>query len=64
MLNVSLNIAWSIAEIETSAAGFQSILPNYFWIGCCKGCDLDLVVQWGQAWFIDILGNQGPECKS
>jgi len=42
MINVSRNIAWSIAEIEASAAGFQSILPNYFWAGCCKGCDLDL----------------------
>jgi len=42
MINASLNIAWSIAEIEASAAGFQSILPNHFWIGCCKGCDLDL----------------------
>lgn len=35
----SIIIAWSIAEIE--AAGFESILPNHFWIGCCKGCDLD-----------------------
>jgi len=42
MINASLSIAWSIAEIEASAAGFQSILPNHFWIGCCKGCDLDL----------------------
>jgi ATP-dependent Clp protease ATP-binding subunit ClpC len=41
MINASLNIAWSIAEIEASAAGFESILPNHFWIGCCKGCDLD-----------------------
>jgi hypothetical protein len=41
MFNASLNIAWSIAEIEASAAGFESILPGHFWIGCCKGCDLD-----------------------
>jgi hypothetical protein len=37
----SLNIAWSIAEIEAAAAGFDSILPTHFWIACCKGCDLD-----------------------
>ncbi len=42
MTNPSLIIAWSIAEIEASSAGFESILPNHFWIGCCKGCDLDL----------------------
>ena len=41
MINPSLNIAWSIAEIEASAAGFDAIHPNHFWIGCCKGCDLD-----------------------
>ena len=41
MTNPSLNIAWSIAEIEASAAGFDAILPHHFWIGCCKGCDLD-----------------------
>lgn len=41
MIKVSLNIAWSIAEIEAAAVGFDSILPNHFWIGCCKGCDLD-----------------------
>lgn len=41
MINASLNIAWSIAEIEASAAGFESILPNHFCFGCCKGCDLD-----------------------
>ncbi|MEI8122807.1 MAG: Clp protease N-terminal domain-containing protein, partial [bacterium] len=41
MINASLNIAWSIAEIEASAAGFDAILPDHFWIGCCKGCDLD-----------------------
>lgn len=42
MINSSLNIAWSIAEIEAAAAGFRSILPSHFWMGCCKGCDLDL----------------------
>ena len=41
MINACLNIAWSIAEIEAAAAGFESILPVHFWIGCCKGCDLD-----------------------
>ena len=41
MTNASLNIAWSIAEIEASAAGFQPIQANHFWIGCCKCCDLD-----------------------
>jgi hypothetical protein len=43
MSNASLNIAWSIAEIEASAAGFEAIHPNHFWIGCCKCCDLDYV---------------------
>ena len=43
MNNPSLNIAWSIAEIEASAAGFESILTNHFWIGCCKCCDVDYV---------------------
>jgi hypothetical protein len=42
MTTPSLNIAWSIAEIEASSAGFDSILPTHFWIGCCKACDLDL----------------------
>jgi hypothetical protein len=37
----SLNIAWSIAEIEAAAAGFDSILPTHFWIACCNGCNLD-----------------------
>ena len=41
MVGTSVNIAWSIAEIEASAAGFDAILPSHFWIGCCKGCDLD-----------------------
>ncbi len=42
MINPSLNIAWSLAELEASAAGFDVITPNHFWIGCCKGCDLNL----------------------
>jgi hypothetical protein len=50
MPNPSLNIAWSIAEIEASAAGFEAILQNHFWIGCCKGCDLDC------AKFLEIAG--------
>ena len=41
MVGASVNIAWSIAEIEASAAGFDAILPANFWSGCCKGCDLD-----------------------
>jgi ATP-dependent Clp protease ATP-binding subunit ClpC len=41
MTTPSINIAWSIAEIEAAAAGFESIRPAHFWIGCCKGCDLD-----------------------
>jgi ATP-dependent Clp protease ATP-binding subunit ClpC len=41
MLNSSLSIAWSIAEIEASTAGFESILPNHFWIGSFKCCDID-----------------------
>jgi len=36
MINPSLNIAWSVAEIEASSAGFELILPNHFWIGCCR----------------------------
>jgi len=54
MTNPSLNIAWSIAEIEASAAGFQAILPNHFWIGCCKGCDLDIT---------KFLNNAKPEIR-
>jgi ATP-dependent Clp protease ATP-binding subunit ClpC len=42
MNTISLNLAWSLAEMEASEAGFSSITPNHFWIGCCKGCDLDL----------------------
>ncbi len=42
MNSTSLSISWSLAELEASEAGFSSILPNHFWIGCCKGCDLDL----------------------
>jgi len=53
MINASLNIAWSIAEIEASAAGFSSIRPAHFWIGSCKECDLDL------AKFLE--GVRGPE---
>lgn len=41
MISVSINIVWSIAEIEASSAGFDAILSNYFWISCCKCCDLD-----------------------
>jgi len=41
VINAALNIAWSIAEIEASAAGVESIQPNHFWIGCCKCCDLE-----------------------
>ena len=54
MINPSLNIAWSIAEIEASAAGFDAIHPNHFWIGCCKGCDLD---------FAKFLQNAKPEIQ-
>jgi len=53
MTNPSLHIAWSIAEIEASAAGFQAILPSHFWIGC-KGCDLD---------FAKFLQNSPPEIR-
>ena len=55
MTNASLNIAWSIAEIEASEAGFESILPNHFWIGCCKGCDLDCA---------KFLQNAQPEIRN
>jgi hypothetical protein len=54
MINASLNIAWSIAEIEASAAGFEAILPNHFWIGCCKGCDLN---------YAKFLQNANPEIR-
>jgi hypothetical protein len=40
--STALSIAWSLAELEAAEAGFLSILPDHFWIGCCKGCDLDL----------------------
>ena len=55
MINASLNIAWSIAEIEASAAGFEAILPNHFWIGCCKCCDLDVT---------KFLQNARPEIRN
>ena len=55
MTNPSLNIAWSIAEIEASAAGFDAILPHHFWIGCCKGCDLDCA---------KFLQNANPEVQN
>ncbi|MEX1118934.1 MAG: hypothetical protein WEB60_09085, partial [Terrimicrobiaceae bacterium] len=54
MINPALNIAWSIAEVEASAAGFDAILPAHFWIGCCKGCDLDLA---------RFLAGAAPEIK-
>ena len=54
MINASLNIAWSIAEVEAAAAGFPAILPNHFWIGCCKGCDLD---------YAKFLHNAKPEMQ-
>jgi hypothetical protein len=50
----SLSIAWSIAEIEAAATGFPAILPNHFWIGCCKGCDLD---------YAKLLHNAKPEMQ-
>jgi len=55
MTNPSINIAWSIAEIEAAAAGFEAILPNHYWIGCCKGCDLDLT---------KFLQNAPPEIRN
>ena len=55
MINASLNITWSIAEIEASAAGFQAIQPNHFWIGCCKCCDLD---------YAKFLENAKPEIQN
>ena len=51
----SLTIAWSIAEIEASAAGFQTILSNHYWIGCCKCCDFD---------FPKFLQNAPPEIRN
>jgi ATP-dependent Clp protease ATP-binding subunit ClpC len=38
----SIQIAWSIAEVEAAAAGFPAILPAHFWIACCKVCDLEM----------------------
>ena len=55
MINASISIAWSIAEVEASAAGFQSIQPNHFWIGCSKGCDLD---------YAKFLHNAQPEIRN
>jgi hypothetical protein len=55
MTTPSINIAWSIAEIEASAAGFNAILPDHFWIGCCKGCDLD---------YAKFLQNAQPEIQN
>ncbi len=43
MIATSLNIAWSLAEMEASKAGFSIIQPGHFWIGVCKGADLN----WG-----------------
>jgi len=54
MNSTALSIAWSLAELEASEAGFSSILPNHFWIGCCKGCDLD---------FSKFLQNAKPEIQ-
>ena len=42
MNSLSLNLAWSLAEMEASEGGFSLIQPTHFWIGACKGCDLDL----------------------
>ena len=55
MTNPSVNISWSIAEVEAAATGFDAILPNHFWIGCCKGCDLDLA---------KFLENAMPETRN
>ena len=55
MINPAINIAWSVAEIEASASGYQSILPNHFWIGCCKGCDLN---------YTKFLQNAQPELRN
>ncbi len=54
MTTPSLNIAWSLAEIEAAAAGFSSILPSHFWMGCCKGGDLDMA---------GFLGEANPEIR-
>ncbi len=54
MTNPSLHLAWSLAEIEAAAAGFSSILPCHFWMGCCKGCDLDMA---------EFLGDANPEIQ-
>jgi hypothetical protein len=54
MINAALNIAWSISEFDASTAGFAAILPTHFWIGCCKGCDLD---------FTKFLQNAPPEVR-
>ncbi len=54
MITPSLAIAWSLAEIEAAAAGFPSILPSHFWMGCCKGCDLDIA---------GFLGEANPEIR-
>lgn len=42
MNSLAASIAWSLAEIEAASAGFQEILPAHFWMGSCKGCELDL----------------------
>lgn len=44
MINASINIAWSLAEAEAAAGGHAEILPAHFWMGTCKGCDLDMDV--------------------
>jgi len=43
-MNISLNLAWSLAEVEASAGGNAEISPVHFWMGASKGCGLDLVV--------------------
>jgi ATP-dependent Clp protease ATP-binding subunit ClpC len=40
MIPPSINIAWRVAELEASRAGFSEISAAHFWLGICKVVDL------------------------
>ena len=42
MIPPSINIAWRVAELEASRAGFSEISAAHFWLGICKVVDLPI----------------------
>jgi ATP-dependent Clp protease ATP-binding subunit ClpC len=42
MIPPSINIAWRVAELEASRAGFSVITSAHFWLGICKVVDLPI----------------------